>query len=93
MAMITLYPRHIDQLAEKVGGRFRLTKLVSERLRQVNAGSPLLVQRLEGESILSAICREVEQGLISLEVEEQAEAMTETNIDLLSLGEDTFDSE
>lgn len=66
-----------DFLAEKVGGKFRLTRLIAQRLRDINNGAPLLVERKTDEALLAAVCREIATGVISLEVHD-AETSTTT---------------
>jgi len=77
----SLHSIPIDALAEKVGGRNRLTRLVSLRLRALNAGAPLLVERQTGEALLAAVCREVQEGKIWLEVQEEQVASPAGGID------------
>ena len=50
----SLHEIPLDALAEKVGGRIRLTYLISQRLCQINAGAPLLVELGEDEALLAA---------------------------------------
>ncbi len=76
---------HLDRLAEKVGGRYRLTKLISERMRQLNGGAPLLVDLRPHERLISAVCREVEEGLISLDVPELADVAEQAEFDVLGI--------
>jgi len=57
-----------DALAEKVGGKFRLTRLIAQRLRDINNGAPLLVERRPDEALLAAVCREISEDKISLEI-------------------------
>jgi DNA-directed RNA polymerase omega subunit len=64
---------NIDDLADRVGGRFQLTALVAKRLREVNAGAPFLVEALPGERTLDTVCREIRDGKIWLEVASEAE--------------------
>ena len=78
----------LDDLADKIGGRYRLTYLVAQRLRSVNAGAPLLVERHEGESLLASVCREVEEGKVWLDVPVEQFESEEEEFDLLSFGED-----
>lgn len=56
-----------DKLANIVGGRYALTCLVSKRMIEINAGSPLLVKKAAGERTIDAVCREIEEGKIWLE--------------------------
>lgn len=80
----------LDDLSDKVGGRARLTRLVSLRLRMLNDGGRLLVEQQEGEALLATVCREIMEGKISLEMPEAAELAPEhlDNVDLLGLSED-----
>ena len=55
----------IDQLARKVGGRFKLASLVMKRLVDINRGSQPLVDP-EGGSMLNVALREVELDLVRL---------------------------
>jgi len=64
----SLHSIPLDKLSEVAGGRNRLTYLVSKRLRAVNEGAQLLVERQEGEATLAAVCREVLEGKIWLEI-------------------------
>lgn len=63
---------HQDILSQIVGGKFKLTRLISLRLRDINNGAPLLVERKPNEALLAVVCREIEAGLISLETIEPA---------------------
>ena len=76
---------HQDRLAEIVGGKFRLTRLISLRLRDLYNGAPLLVERKRNEANLAAVCREIEDGLISLETIEPVGEQEETDFDLLGI--------
>lgn len=78
----------IDELAIKLGGKFRLTRLVALRMRQINQGAPLLVDRRPEESVLAAICREIQDDLVNLEVPEAVGEGEETAFDLFGLGEE-----
>lgn len=77
---------HQDTLSQIVGGKFKLTRLISMRLRDINNGAPLLVERYHNEALLAAVCREIEAGLISLETIEPAPATEdEGDFDLLGI--------
>jgi DNA-directed RNA polymerase subunit K/omega len=82
----------MDILSEKVGGRHRLTRLISLRLRALNSGAPLLVEKKENEALLAAVCREVAEGKIWLEVPEEQIAPPQGDLDLLSMGETVDDT-
>ncbi len=77
----------LDRLAEKVGGRHRLTYLVSQRLIQVNNGAPLLVERGEDEAILAAVCREVDEGKIWLDASQEELHAKEDDLSFLGIDE------
>ncbi len=81
----SLHDIKLDRLSEKVGGRHRLTYLVSQRLIQINRGAPLLVERQENEALLSAVCREVDEDKIWLEVPQEALKGEETDLDILGI--------
>lgn len=76
----------LDQLSEIAGGKARLTYLVAQRLRAINNGAQLLVERFPGESALAAVCREVLERKIWLEIPEAEELPPEEEeFDLLAL--------
>lgn len=77
-----------DKLADIVGGKFHLTRLISIRLRDLNNGAPLLVERKDNEATLAAVCREIEDGLISLDSYESVTDQEESDFDILGIGED-----
>ncbi len=79
----------LDQLAEVAGGKARLTYLVAQRLRAINNGAQLLVDRLPGEALLAAVCREVLENKIWLEMPEVEDLQQEEEeFDLLALSSD-----
>ena len=55
----------IDQLARKVGGRFKLASLVMKRLIEINRGSQPLVEA-EHDNMLYNVLDEVDHDLIRL---------------------------
>jgi DNA-directed RNA polymerase subunit omega len=63
--------RIIDELEERVGGRFQLTALLQKRIRELVAGAPRLVDTRSDNPIDIAI-EEVRAGKIEL-VPEDAE--------------------
>lgn len=87
----SLHSIQLDRLAEVAGGKARLTYLVAQRLRAVNNGAHLLVERQPGEALLAAVCREVLEKKIWLEIPEAEELPPEEEeFDLLALSsEDT----
>lgn len=79
----------LDQLAEVAGGKARLTYLVAQRLRAINNGAQLLVDRHPGEALLAAICREVLENKIWLEMPDVEDIQPEEEeFDLLALSSD-----
>lgn len=81
----------LDELSDKVGGRARLTCLVSKRLRMINDGAHLLVERQDGEALLAAVCREIMEDKIWLEIPEPLDALPEDpeNLDLFGFGDES----
>ena len=85
----SLHDIQLDQLAEAAGGKARLTYLVSQRLRAINNGAQLLIERKPGEALLAAVCREVLEGKIWLEMPDEEEIIQhEEEFDLLALSTD-----
>lgn len=56
----------IDNLADKVGGRFKLTALIQRRLQEITRTAPHLLHQ-GGISPLRAVIKEIEDGKIELE--------------------------
>ena len=55
------------ELANKVGGRFRLTALVQKRLREILEGSRPLIDDTEGMSQLEIVIQEILQDKIAID--------------------------
>ena len=55
----------LEQLTQKVGGRFRLTALLQKRLSELVKGSPPLVD-LPSNNFFEIALREIEEGRIEL---------------------------
>jgi len=70
----------LQDLAEKVGGRFKLSVLIQKRLRELLKGSPRLIE-MDAARPMDIAMREVQEGLIQLippsEVEEEGEEKSE----------------
>jgi len=81
----SLHSIPLDQLAEKVGGRHKLTFLIAQRLCQINAGSPLLVEQGENEALLAAVCRELDEGKIWLEIPDEEIRSEQSDLDILGI--------
>ena len=58
--------RRIDELAQKVGGRFKLAALIQRRLQEITRTAPHLLHQ-GGVSPLRAVIKEIEDGKIELE--------------------------
>jgi len=63
--------RVLDELEEKVGGRFKLTALLEKRIRELVAGAPRLVE-IKSENPIDVAIAEIRAGKIEL-VPEDAE--------------------
>ena len=63
--------RVIDELEQKVGGRFMLTALLQKRVRELVAGAPRLVD-IRSENPIDVAIEEIRAGKIDL-VPEDAE--------------------
>ncbi|MCX7935463.1 MAG: DNA-directed RNA polymerase subunit omega [Planctomycetota bacterium] len=83
----SLHDLPLDELAEKVGGRYRLARLVSLRLRAINSGAPFLVAPKENEAPLATVCREILEGKIWLDVAEQEVVAPTLEADYSAIGE------
>ena len=55
----------IDRLARRVGGRFKLTSLVTKRLIEINRGSQFLVEP-EDDNMMYNVLAEIDHDLIGL---------------------------
>ena len=64
--MTTELIRRIDEMAVKVGGRFRLAALIQRRLQEVVRTAPHVLHQAE-ESPFRMVLREIEEGKIELE--------------------------
>ncbi len=63
--------RVIDELEERVGGRFQLTALLQKRIRELVAGAPRLVE-IRSENQIDIAIEEIRAGKIDL-ISEEAE--------------------
>ncbi|MBN2713297.1 MAG: DNA-directed RNA polymerase subunit omega [Planctomycetes bacterium] len=81
----SLHSLHIDELSDKVGGKHKLTYLVSQRMKQINRGAPILVDIKENEALLATVCREIANDKIWLDVPEETIEAEKSDFDLLGL--------
>lgn len=58
--------RRIDELAEQLGGRFKLASLIQRRLQEIIRTAPHVIHSTS-ESPLRMVLREIEEGKIELE--------------------------
>lgn len=56
----------IDQLAEKFGGRYRLTVLIQKRLKELVKGGQKLVD-LEDRNLIKVVMEEIRSGKVGFE--------------------------
>jgi DNA-directed RNA polymerase subunit K/omega len=56
----------IDQMAERFGGRYKLTVLIQKRLKELVKGAQKLVD-LEDRNLINVVMEEIRQGKITLE--------------------------
>ena len=64
--MTTELIRSIDELAVKVGGRFKLAALIQRRLQEIVRTAPHIIHQA-GESPLRMVLREIAEDKIELE--------------------------
>ena len=62
----------IDELALRIGGRFKLTVLLQKRLRELGRGAAALVE-VSDQNLIDIALEEIRQGKVSFEGEEPAE--------------------
>ncbi len=62
----------VDELAQRIGGRFKLTVLLQKRLRELGRGAAALVENPD-QNLIDTALEEIRQGKVSLEGEELAE--------------------
>ena len=56
----------IDQLAEKFGGRYKLTVLIQKRLKELVKGGQKLVDA-EDRNMINIVLEEIRQGKVTFE--------------------------
>jgi len=56
----------IDRLAEKFGGRFKLTVLLQKRVRELVRGAPRLVET-DHKNLIDVAMEEIRQGKLEFE--------------------------
>jgi len=63
-------PSLIEELIEKIGGRYKLTVLIQKRVRELMRNAPRLVE-IDTENPMDIAIEEIRQGKISLVEEEE----------------------
>lgn len=56
----------IDELAQKFGGRYKLTVLIQKRLRELTRGAQKLVET-DSRNLIHIVIEEIKQGKIAIE--------------------------
>lgn len=67
--MTTELIRRIDDLAEQLGGRFKLAALIQRRMQEIIRTAPHLIHQTR-ESPLRMVLKEIEDGKIELEADD-----------------------
>ena len=62
----------VDELAQRIGGRFKLTVLLQKRLRELGRGAAALVE-VSDQNLIDTALEEIRQGKVFLEEEELTE--------------------
>ncbi|MHC4472439.1 MAG: DNA-directed RNA polymerase subunit omega [Planctomycetota bacterium] len=62
--------QRIDELAEKMGGRFKLAALIQRRLQEITHTAPHLLHH-SGDTPIRMVLKEIEDGKIELEPDEE----------------------
>ena len=68
--MATDLIQNVDELAEKVGGRFKLAALMQRRLQEIIRTAPHVIHQA-GESPIRMVLREIKEGKIELEPDDE----------------------
>ena len=64
----------LDEMSEKVGGRFHLVSLVQHRIREIKNGAPVLTD-VEHELLIDTVCKEIMEDCVSYEEANGGEEM------------------
>ena len=56
----------LDEMSEKVGGRFHLVSLAQHRIREIKNGAPVLIG-VEHEQLIDTVCKEIMEDCVSYE--------------------------
>ncbi|MDP7288140.1 MAG: DNA-directed RNA polymerase subunit omega [Phycisphaerae bacterium] len=56
-----------EDLIKKVGGKFKLTAMIQRRLKEIVHGAKPLLERLDGETDIEVVVREIREDKISID--------------------------
>jgi len=56
-----------NELADKVGGRFRLSALMQKRMQELVHGARPLIENTEGKTLLEIVVAEIKQDKITID--------------------------
>lgn len=62
---MSMHHTEYDELADKVGGRFKLTVLIQKRMRELNRGARPLI-KIDSSDHMDIVVAEIREGLIEL---------------------------
>ena len=65
--MTTDLIRRIDELAVKVGGRFKLAALIQKRWQEIMEGARPFVDRKPGQTDIELVIEEIQEGKIGID--------------------------
>jgi DNA-directed RNA polymerase omega subunit len=68
--MTTELIRRVDELAEQLGGRFRLAALMQRRMQEIIRTAPHVLHQSR-ETPIRMVLREIEEGKIELEQDDE----------------------
>jgi len=68
--MTTELIRRVDEAADRLGGRFRLSALIQRRLQEIIRTAPHVLHQSQ-ESPIRMVLREIEEGKIELEEDDR----------------------
>ncbi len=57
------------ELANKVGGRFKLTALIQKRLTELSQGSRPLIEEITGKTLMEIVIQEIIEDKIAIDYE------------------------
>jgi DNA-directed RNA polymerase subunit K/omega len=73
--MVRSQEQKVEELSKQVGGRFVLTALIQKRMREYHLGGRTFMPDVRNlNELFELVLEEIEQGQITLELPERAEA-------------------